>query len=226
MENIIRKNKNIDICRRHEVTKIIHDKRLFKIHVNQNKVVLCEKCICALPKPALIRLSVFTPIYDMIDKVKCGKLCRIYSHFDPDKEKELLSKIGRFTTDNDLRMVIPYNLKEGTIMISYSDNIFAERWKRLADKGMREVNSKLKKNMLESTGLNIPQPKFTKIFYWGCGVGYWGVGADSEKIAEKMICPFPNMELYICGENYSENGQQWMEGALETSNKVLEKIFS
>ena len=30
--------------------------------------------------------------------------------------------------------------------------------------------------------------------------------------------------IYCCGEHYSEKFQQWMEGALETSNKVLERL--
>jgi hypothetical protein len=40
-----------------------------------------------------------------------------------------------------------------------------------------------------------------------------------------MIKPFPKMELYVCGENFSENGQQWIEGALETSEKVVTQIL-
>lgn len=67
-------------------------------------------------------------------------------------------------------------------------------------------------------------PKHTEIFYWDCGVGYWGVGADSHEVAEKMIQPYKKVNLFICGENYSENGQQWIEGALETGDKVLRRI--
>jgi hypothetical protein len=109
-------------------------------------------------------------------------------------------------------------------MISYSDNKYAEYWNRLYTyKGIKEVNRVLKEKVFETTGIHIPMPKHTKVFYWSCGVGYWGVGADSEKISKKMIKPFPKMELYVCGENFSENGQQWMEGALETSKAVCEK---
>ena len=36
-----------------------------------------------------------------------------------------------------------------------------------------------------------------------------------------MIQPYKDVPLYVCGENYSENGQQWIEGALETANSVL-----
>ena len=122
-------------------------------------------------------------------------------------------------------MVIPYKPQEGVIMISYCDNIFADRWQRLYKKeGIRAVNRKLREDIWNSTGIRIPMPKHTEIFYWDCGVGYWGVGADSHQVAEKMIQPYKNMSLFICGENYSENGQQWIEGALETADKVVRRI--
>jgi len=34
--------------------------------------------------------------------------------------------------------------------------------------------------------------------------------------------PIPEMDLFICGEHFSDKNQQWMEGALETSQKVLD----
>jgi monoamine oxidase len=80
-------------------------------------------------------------------------------------------------------------------------------------------------NIKESTNIDIPKPMDTMVYYWSCGVGYWGIGADSEEISQKMIKPFQEDEIYICGEHYSEKNQQWMEGALETSISVLKKIY-
>jgi monoamine oxidase len=221
--NIIKKNPNITVWKNREVNKIIYNNPGFSIIVNNNKYE-CQHCICALPKKALLKLSIFKLIRPLLNKIECGTLCRIYSQFDPTNV--WFKDMDKFTTDNDLRMVIPYNTKEGTIMISYSDNIFADKWQHLYEKkGIRAINTKLREDILESTGKWIPVPKNTKIFYWDCGVGYWGVGADSAKVAEKMIQPFQNVSLYVCGENYSENGQQWIEGALETADKVLQKIL-
>jgi hypothetical protein len=56
-------------------------------------------------------------------------------------------------------------------------------------------------------------------------VGYWGVGANSAQISETIIQPFDGYDLYVCGEHYSEKNQQWMEGALDTSSKVVTKLF-
>ena len=244
MVTVIKRNPNIDILLRKEVSKIIYQESesVFDVYVENthdastsfsasspNATVLrtsalgsyqCKQCICAIPKPALLNLSIFKPIRPLLHKVECGTLCRIYSKFDT--ENLWFKYIDKFTTNNDLRMVIPYKPQEGVIMISYSDNIFADRWQRLYKKeGIRAVNIKLREDMLKSTGISIPMPKHTEIFYWNCGVGYWGVGADSRAVAEKMIQPYKNVNLFICGENYSENGQQWIEGALETADKVL-----
>jgi hypothetical protein len=39
----------------------------------------------------------------------------------------------------------------------------------------------------------------------------------------KIVQPFNNKNIFICGENYSEH-QAWIEGALQTSNMVLKKL--
>ena len=85
----------------------------------------------------------------------------------------------------------------------------------------------LKVHLLEqSTGLTVPVPLQSYFYYWDCGVGYWGIGADSAKISQKIIQPFPELAIYVCGENYSAENQQWIEGALETSETVVNKIIS
>jgi hypothetical protein len=56
-------------------------------------------------------------------------------------------------------------------------------------------------------------------------VGYWLVGADSREVSKKMIRPFGSkIPFFVCGESFSEKGQQWMEGALDTSNKVISRL--
>jgi len=238
MADRISRNKNITIWEGREVSNIKYHDPLFEIQIKNHKMsYYCQQCICALPKLALDRLRIFAPIRPLLKKVECGSLCRIYSKFDLDKlwsgsrnpttnsSGVWFKNLPKMTTDNDLRMIIPYDKKEGTIMMSYSDNFYADDWQDLyLSRGVKAVNQKLRRDMLESIGQEIPVPKRTKVFYWECGVGYWGIGADSKKIAEKMIQPFSHMALFVCGENYSENGQQWIEGALETSEKVLTRL--
>jgi hypothetical protein len=114
---------------------------------------------------------------------------------------------------------------EGIIMSSYTDNKYARFWKELFDKeGEQGLNIELVKLLKQSTGLDVDMPLKTHIFYWPCGVGYWGVGSNSEMVSKEILHPFHDLDLFICGENYSWHNQQWIEGALDTSNFVLEKL--
>jgi len=197
-----------------------------------------QKCICALPKNVLEKLTIFNPLHSLIDKVQCSPLCRIYSKF-PLKEIKESKKEGikngirepwfkgltKLTTNNNLRMIIPMNEEQGIIMSSYTDNKYARFWKELFDKeGEQGLNKELVRLLKQSTGLEVDDPIKTYIFYWPCGVGYWSIGANSEIVSKQMIIPFHEMDLFICGENYSHHNQQWIEGALETSNFVLENL--
>jgi hypothetical protein len=193
----------------------------------------CKKCICALPKNILEKLTIFNPIQGLIDKVQCSPLCRIYSKF-PLHENNKKGKgdrepwfngLTKLTTNNNLRMIIPIDENEGIIMSSYTDNKYARFWKELFDKeGEQGLNRELVKLLKQSTGLDVDMPLKTHIFYWPCGVGYWGVGSNSEMVSKEILQPFHDLDLFICGENYSWRNQQWIEGALETSNFVLEKL--
>lgn len=200
----------------------------------QNRNYKTKIIISALPKQILERIPFFKPIYPWISKIKCSPLCRIYSRYNEkhkDQDKTLWFKsLPKITTNNNLRMVIPINKEKGIIMISYTDNKFAEYWNNLYKKeGINQVNEELKQKIQESTGIIIPREQQktvqTNIYYWKCGVGYWGIGANSHEISQNMINPtILGNNIFCCGEHYSENFQQWIEGALETSERVLSKL--
>jgi len=186
------------------------------------------RCVCALPKNAMEKFRVFRPIRSLLNKIVCGALCRIYAKYEPDKEtgKMWFADLPKSTTDSNLRIIIPIDVKQGIIMVSYTDNKFAEYWRKIYEtKGEEGVEKEIAKLMEETVGRPIPPAVRTNVFYWKCGVGYWGVGANSQKIAQRLVQPFPQQDLYICGENYSATNQQWMEGALETAEHVVERMF-
>jgi hypothetical protein len=112
-------------------------------------------------------------------------------------------------------------------MVSYTDNKFADFWKSIEKKsGIPGVNKEINRLLTMSLGVDIPLPIYTKVFYWNCGVGYWGITADSAAVEHTILHPFPKIPLYICGEHYSSKHQQWIEGALDTSRKVVQASFS
>ena len=182
-------------------------------------------CICALPREAAQRLTIFRPISSMLDKILCFPLCRIYSKFDmTNRNNAWIKDLPKLTTDNGLRIVIPIDANTGVIMSSYTDHHFADAWLNLYEKeGIKGVNKELQCLFQMMLGHPVSAPISTKIFHWKCGVGYWGVGADSDLIADAVAQPIVGVPLYLCGEHYSAQNQQWMEGALETAENVVKK---
>ena len=192
-----------------------------EVYCNENKrPYIGRNCICALPKYVAEKFSYFKPNRSLFSQIVCAPLCRIYCVFPMDKNgKVWFSGLSKFTTNNNLRMVIPISEKDGTIMISYSDNKYADYWNKLyQSKGEDGLYKELHKLIRNSTGINIPKPVLTKVFYWKCGVGYWGIGADSSHFP---LQPNSEVPVYLSGEHYSSTYQQWIEGALETSERVV-----
>ena len=114
--------------------------------------------------------------------------------------------------------MIPIDEQNGIIMMSYTDNKFARFWKRLLDEeGMEAVNREHQRLIKKTTGLDVPMPKDTKVYYWEHGVVYFKPGFDSQTMLKQILHPIPNIPLYVCGENFSELNSQWMEGALDTA---------
>jgi monoamine oxidase len=226
-------SKYVKILKNKTVSDIVLDvddktnEILFDIIILENvRRSVTRVCICALPLWALKKLSISRHFSPLLKQVLCAPLCRIYSKFAIDADGDVWFKnMPKLTTNNNLRMVIPISEKNGVIMISYTDNKFAKYWKRIYDKyGTDGVDSRIAKLIKESTGMDIPKPINTRVCYWDCGVGYWGVGADSAATSRAIIKPFCDFSFYVCGEHFSESFQQWMEGALETSEKVIADI--
>jgi hypothetical protein len=172
-------------------------------------------CICAVPVPVLRQWPIFRGIKPVLDTIICAPLCRIYSQVEGIGE--LLPH--KFTTNTNIRYYIP--IRGDIAMISYTDNDYARQWNRIyKEDGTQVLNRALKTELEKTVGpIGDIGPKRTKVFYWECGVGYWGPGADSAGFNRE---PFKG--LFICGENVSQNNQQWIEGALDTAEEVLENV--
>jgi protoporphyrinogen oxidase len=184
---------------------------------------ICYKskiCILAIPKPDLLNFSILNSIKKELNSINYKSLCRIYSIFK--KEDIWFKNIGKTTTNNNSRYIIPIDKENGLIMISYSDSKFANYWNKLYMNNEKIFIKKLKNNIYKTFHKKIENPIFTRISYWPCAIGFWKKNRDSSILSKKIIEP-TKIPLFICGENYSET-QGWIEGALETSLLVVNKI--
>jgi monoamine oxidase len=58
---------------------------------------------------------------------------------------------------------------------------------------------------------------------FGGGWNSWNIGVESATVQKSIIKPAADHPVYICGEAYSD-AQGWVEGALQTADRVLEKL--
>jgi monoamine oxidase len=196
--------------------------KIFQVYLeNENIIYKSKICILAIPKPELLRFNILNKIHNELNSINYKSLCRIYSVFK--KEDIWFKDIPKCTTNNNLRYIIPIDKENGLIMISYSDSKFANYWNKLYLYNEKLFIDNLKKYIYKTYNKKIENPIYTKISYWDCAVGFWKKNKDSNIISNKIIHPYDNINLFICGENYSET-QGWIEGALETSFIVINKI--
>ena len=89
----------------------------------------------------------------------------------------------------------------------------------LAQNQLRELHNQV----------SIPAP-YSAIYHdwtddpFGAGWHEWKAGVTYNDIMPKIRKPVPTEEVYICGEAYSNN-QGWVEGALQTAEKMLQVHF-
>lgn len=59
---------------------------------------------------------------------------------------------------------------------------------------------------------------------FGGGWNSWNIGVKSWEVIQQITQPIDGLQLYICGEAYSD-AQGWVEGALQTADIMLKKII-
>jgi hypothetical protein len=93
-----------------------------------------------------------------------------------------------------------------------------------ANQAERQQRKEMHRLLLRMHGVNLAsEPLDAAVMDWPDAVHLWNVGYKSWEVAERMIQPDENMHCYICGEAYSTY-QTWVEGALQTSNSVLDRL--
>jgi monoamine oxidase len=220
------KNKGGKVFVNREVTdfSFSNESKLFTVNLANRPDILCRNLIIAIPKEFLEKIKYFkrsAELKALVNTVRPYELMRIYAKYPvPKNGKVWFHDIPKkITTDNKLRFIIQIDPSKGTIMIAYPNSDYTHFWNNTKD-----LDSTLRKylNML-FPDKKIPKAVWIKPYFWSTGGNTWLPNVDSLKVSKKMLKPVKNTPLYICGESYSR-WQAWVEGALETSDKVLEII--
>jgi len=230
--SMLKSSSNINILKEtplDTITKeMVCSSHIFKITSGEsNKVFKTKNLILAIPKPKLLQLKYLTRHKDLlknINSIQTEPLYRIYARYPLNKKtgKVWFDGLEKIITNLPIKYIIPISSKKGLIMISYTDSKFATYWLNKVLDGTFEktLNKQLK---LLFPDAEIPKAKWYKHCHWVMGAGYWKPHSNRKKIIPEMIKPIEGENLFICGENYSSH-QAWVEGSLETSELVLEKL--
>jgi cytochrome b involved in lipid metabolism len=184
---------------------------------------LTQNLILAIPHNSLLQIPFLNNIFNLLDSVENSSLFRIYAVFPKDKNNQVwFHDIPKTSTNLNIQQFIPINIESGLTMISYSDTKYAKEWQNY------KINNLLEKEIMKNIRLlfsekEIPDPIFLKSTFIYEATHLWKVNCDGDILQERIIKPYTDMNLFICGESYSNN-QGWIEGALQTSNKVVNML--
>jgi len=190
------------------------------------KTFTAKKIIFAVHSNALKKIRPFST-YPILKHLKMTPLLRIYSVFpkSPTSRSVWFEDMPRIVTQAPLRHIIPVNAAKGVIMSSYTDADDTTFWHTKSKAHLaKALLDQLRKSFPMKT---IPNPLYTKSYYWADGCTYWTPGSyDPAKESVDIMRPFPVRlpDVYVCGESYSMK-QAWMEGALEHAEAMLNRFF-
>ncbi len=177
-------------------------------HVDQYRA---NKIIVALPAQAIQNIPFFhEPLFKTVTTIP---LIRIYAKYPSPVWFEGLPTM---TTTFVSGHMIP--IRDGLIMIAYTEKVeaFLRNGKPLPK---REIEKKIKEELKTMFPfLSIPDPEWMEAYLWDTGYHAWKKGVHSRHVQREIQHLMPG--LFVCGEAYSDR-QGWVEGALETAEKVV-----
>ncbi|MBU2310608.1 MAG: FAD-dependent oxidoreductase [Alphaproteobacteria bacterium] len=112
---------------------------------------------------------------------------------------------------------------------AFSRDAAPGKWRGPGDPLAAEVSRQMGQVLGRGVSGSVPEPLDVCLQDWqefpfGAGFHLWSSGSHPDKAFNTALKPMPDCELHICGEAWSRR-QAWMEGALESSEALLERHF-
>jgi monoamine oxidase len=213
-----------------------------------------HRVILALPRRAIELIETFparerfTRLLSSVEPWAYGKAALLY---ETQWWREKGIGPGYALSDRSIGQVRYFAGRAGStgrghgVLVATFDGYRVADWRRLASGGepggqgltlfhedhpcTKALHSEIKR-LHEPLNLErIPQPIGAVLQDWTAdpfagAMHVWARGVDSHSAAIKMLQPIPDAKLFVCGEAWSHR-QGWIEGALETTDALLERHF-
>jgi monoamine oxidase len=103
------------------------------------------------------------------------------------------------------------------------------RWREYADGTTDRIVREAQRQLSEVHGIDVPEPYAVASMNWnqdpfGGAADFWKIHARSDAVMERMTQPVEGIPVYVCGDSFSRT-QGWVEGALESTELMLQKRF-
>ena len=198
-------------------------------NTSNNKVYYANKVVVATTVDAVRRIvpgaSARSSIYQQIQG---QPFLIVYAKFDRESTEIMKKYVTSFTVlqTGHLQKMIPMDPDKGVYMVAYSDNQHA---RILKAKGALENTRKncemYSKWAADALGIPVSTPLHIiaiKDYYWPIGTHYYEPLAKEYKTRSEFIhqAQHPMKGLAVVGEMVSRD-QGWVEGALESVDKVI-----
>jgi len=181
-----------------------------------------DKVVFCVTKQALLSLNGLMKhdnelVQFLTQSIEMAPLHRIFVKFPvSDNGSAWFQGINRVTTNLPIRYIIPMNQATGLIQISYTDKQFADYWNSF-DNDEDVVRALMNNLNILFPKRHIPKPLWIKRCYWKEGATYWKPNFKTYK--QRLGCDY-----HIAGEITSKRHNAWIEGGLESADRVLKTI--
>jgi monoamine oxidase len=190
----------------HRVKRIERKKDFLQVDGYKTKRV-----IFTIPPSLFKHFPILSPYKDMVSNIRNGPLLRVYAKYPTSWTDSLHST----TTKHIPRHIIP--IRDGIMMIAYVEDADIEPFLRNGKiKTEHELRSLLRRELKRVFSIDVPEPEWIKPYLWKIGTHAWLPGPSSTLLHNMPVVE--NIE--VCGEALSLR-QAWVEGALESTDRVL-----
>jgi hypothetical protein len=198
----------------------------FEIQTEKGIVYECNKIIIATTITSLQHL--LPSKSDIYKQIHGQPFLRLYAKFTKASTEIMNQYIKGYTVvKGPLQKIIPMDPNKGVYMIAYSDNASAMVLKKHLEN--TSPNRAFFENLLEKTlGIEEGSLKIIALldFYFTIGTHYYEPLKEPYKTRDDFInaAQHPENGILVVGEVVSKH-QGWVEGALESVDRVVNKIW-
>jgi len=218
INNLAKKIPTQNICLNTKVNNILHTDN-FLIEINNNESLVSKIVVLACPPYFFKEWNVVKNINEILELIDFYSINRILGYCKNISYQNYNN--FQLFVDNDLKKIESSIYNNNWFTISYTCQNVANYWEQLYCQNNQKYNNDLLKLINEIFEKKLDIQKCENV-YWKCGNHLWKSDCAKQNYNE-ILNPIYN--LYIVGEAYSLN-QGWCEGALETVNDCLCKMFN